>query len=133
MKPSFLNLDEVLALHAEQLRRFGGASGVREASLLASALGAPQASFGGEYLHPTLPEMAAAYLFHLTKNRPFVDGNKRTALAAALVFLRLDDVGIEAPDTQLYNLVMAVAEGRETKAGAAAFFRQHATSRRRSR
>jgi death-on-curing protein len=124
--PTFLTLDEVLALHAEHLRRFGGAAGLRDANLLASALGAPQASFGGEFLHFTLPEMAAAYLFHLAKNHPFVDGNKRTALAAAMVFLRLHDLRVEASDDALYRLVMAVAEGRRTKAEAAAFLNEHA-------
>lgn len=129
MTPSFLTLDGVLALHAEQLRRFGGASGVRDTHLLASALGAPQASFGGEYLHPTLHEMAAAYLFHLAKNHPFVEGNMRTALAAALVFLRLHDIRLEVDNDRLYRLVLGVADGRETKADAAAFFREHAAAR----
>ncbi|HYQ81440.1 MAG TPA: Fic family protein, partial [Anaeromyxobacteraceae bacterium] len=75
-KPAFLTLDEVLALHADQIGRYGGSPGLRDLGLLESALAAPRATFGGEHLHGSLPEMAAAYLFHLVRNHPFVDGNK---------------------------------------------------------
>jgi len=124
--PVFLSLDEVLVLHAEQLRRFGGSPGLRDPGLLASALATPQASFGGEFLHPTAPEMAAAYLFHIAKNHPFVDANKRTALASALVFLWLNDVQVVAEENDLYELTLGVVEGRVTKAEAAAFFQRFA-------
>ena len=79
--PEFLTLDEVLALHADRIARYGGSEGIRDVGLLKSALAAPAATFDGGYLHPTLPEMAAAYLFHLVKNHPFVDGNERVGLA----------------------------------------------------
>jgi death-on-curing protein len=85
--PVFLTLDEVLALHEDQIRRYGGSPGLRDPGLLSSALGAVSATFGGRFLHLSLFEMAAAYLFYLAQNRPFVDGNKRTALASALTFL----------------------------------------------
>lgn len=85
--PVFLRLDEVLAMHADQIRRYGGRPGIRDLELLESALGAPEASYGGDYLHPTLHEMAAAYLFHIVRNHPFVDGNKRIAAALFLWFL----------------------------------------------
>jgi death-on-curing protein len=124
--PVFPTLDEVLALHAEQIRRFGGSPGLRDAGLLASALATPQATFGGEFLHPTLPEMAAAHLFHLAKNHPVVNGSKRTALAAALVFLWVNGLEVEADDDSLYELILGVAAGRITKAEAAAFFQKHA-------
>lgn len=126
MTTVFLTLDEALALHAEQLRRFGGSPGLRDAGLLSSALATPQATFGGDFLHPTFPEMAAAYLFHLAKNHPFVDGNKRTALAAALVFLWLNDVQIVAEENDLYELTLGVVEGRVTKAEEAAAFQRYA-------
>jgi len=69
--PNFLTLPEVLAFHKDQVSRFGGTSGVRDMGLLESALAQPQASFGGELLHPTIYEQAAAYLYHLAMNPPF--------------------------------------------------------------
>src|SRR5437773_1714108 len=89
-EPRFLTLEEVLELHHESLARYGGAAGLRERHLLLSALAQPEASFGGVFLHADVFEMAAAYLFHLAQNHPFVDGNKRIALASALAFLHLN-------------------------------------------
>lgn len=77
MSITFLGLDEVLKIHADQIARYGGAEGVRDLGLLESAVAAAQTSFSGSYLHGTLPEMAAAYLFHVAQNHPFVDGNVR--------------------------------------------------------
>ncbi len=126
MVPLFLTLEEVLALHDDQIHRYGGARGVRDLGLLSSALAMPQATFGGELLHQSLFEMAAAYLFHVARNHPFVDGNKRAALAAALVFLWLNDGRIEAAEDELTDLVLEVAAGRVSKAEAAVFFKGHA-------
>lgn len=112
MDPCFLTLDEVLALHEDQIRRYGGAIGLRDAGLLSSAVATPRATFAGELLHGTLVEIAAAYLYHLARNHPFVDGNKRTALAACLAFLWLNDpCGARAYD--------AVAAGSSPRALAA--------------
>jgi len=122
-EPVFLNLDEVLAIHADQIRRYGGSHGVRDLGLLSSALAMPQASFGGAYLHTSLPEMAAAYLFHIAQNHPFVDGNKRAALAAALTFIWINDHRLEAGEDEMTDLVMGVAAGRVGKADAAVFLR----------
>lgn len=95
--PRYLSVDAVLAIHAEVLTAHGGSVGLRDRSLLESAVAAPQASFGGEALIRDTVEIAAAYLYYLCRNHPFVDGNKRTALATALVFLkangRLKDLG----------------------------------------
>ncbi|MEO7672739.1 MAG: Fic family protein [Pyrinomonadaceae bacterium] len=77
IEPLFLSVDEVLDLHSNQIDAFGGIHGIRELSLLESAVMTPQASFGGEYLHADLFEMAAAYAFHIAENQPFLDGNKR--------------------------------------------------------
>jgi death-on-curing protein len=85
----FLTLAEVIEIHSDQVERCGGQKGVRDMNLLSSALAMPQASFEGTFLHPTLFDMAAAYAYHLSQNHPFVDGNKRTGLAASLVFLEL--------------------------------------------
>ena len=88
--PKFLSLDEVLELHADQISSFGGTPGVRDEGLLESALAQPQATFGGQFLHPTISEQAAAYLYHIAMNHPFIDGNKRTAFAVMDTFLRLN-------------------------------------------
>jgi death-on-curing protein len=118
-EPLFLSLDEVLAIQADQIRRYGGSHGLRDMGLLCSALAMPRATFDGTYLHGSPAEMAAAYLFHVARNHPFVDGNKRTALAAALVFLWLNDLRLEAYDDALTDLVYGIAEGRLGKADAA--------------
>ena len=97
MEFRFLSLDDVLELHEMQLESYGGATGIRDQGLLESAVMRPQASFGGEFVHNDIFEMAAAYAFHITENQPFVDGNKRTALASALVFLDWHDIEINDP------------------------------------
>lgn len=125
MRPLFLTLDEVLALHEMQLGLFGGARGVRDLGLLGSAVGNAEATFGGEFLHGTLYEMASAYLYGICRNHPFVDGNKRTAAAAAMTFLDMNRIEIEASEDDLYDLVIGVAEGRVSKAAVAVFFEQH--------
>lgn len=122
----FLSTEDVLSLHADQVDLYGGEHGVRDLGLLDSAVAQPQASFGGEHLHKDLFEMAAAYLYHLVQNHPFLDGNKRTGAVAALVFLDLNGIEIDAPKGSLYDLAMAVATGQAGKAEIAKFFRAHA-------
>jgi len=124
--PTFLTLDEVLAIHAHQIERYGGSRGLRDRALLESALAMPAATFGSETLHPSLHEQAAAYLFHLVKNHPFVDGNKRVGLACCLVYLRLNGTSIRASDDELVGVVVGVAEGGLSKADIAVFLREHA-------
>src|SRR5215217_1376194 len=85
-----LTVEIVREIHAEALARFGGSDGLRELALLESAVAAPQASFGGKSPYQDIVEVAAAYLFHLCQNHPFIDGNKRAALGACIVFLRLN-------------------------------------------
>ena len=82
-----LSSDAVLAIHEEVLRAHGGSAGLRDRALLESAVAAPQATFGGVPIMTDPVEVAAAYLYYLCNNHPFVDGNKRTALASCLVFL----------------------------------------------
>lgn len=124
----FLTLEQVLELHHLQLALFGGSSGVRDQGLLESAMGNVEATFGGDYLHATTFEMAAAYLYGICRNHPFVDGNKRTAAAAALTFLDLNGIEIVATEDALYDLVIGVAEGRVPKEDVASFLEQHALS-----
>ena len=127
--PLFLTLDEVLGIHADQIRRYGGRPGLRDLGLLQSALAMPETTFGGEFLHGTVFEMAAAYLFHLARNHPFVDGNKRMALMSALVFLGLNGQRLDAESGALYELVDGVAAGSVDKAEVSVFFRRDCVSR----
>jgi len=129
--PDFLTLAEALAIHRDQIERYGGDAGIRDLSLLESAIAMPQAGVRGEYLHADLFEMAGAYLFHIVRNHPFLDGNKRTGLAAALVFLDLNGVDVEAGPAALERMVREVAEGRAGKPKLAAFFAKHGRTRRR--
>ena len=100
-----LSGDIVREIHAEVIKQFGGLNGVRDENLLASAVLTPQSSFGGKSPYADVIEIAAAYLFYICKNHPFVDGNKRTALMAAIVFLRLN--GIEPlPDSAEWEKLM---------------------------
>lgn len=122
----FLSLDDVLFAHLDQIQRYGGDPGVRDGGLLESAIAQPQATVGGQWLHAFPFEMAAAYLYHLVQNHPFVDGNKRTGAVAALLFLDLNGVEITAPRGALYDLTMAVANGEAGKPEIAEFFRAHA-------
>lgn len=126
MGPTFLGLEEVLQIHADQIERHGGSSGIRDLGLLESAIAMPQASFGDQLLHADIFEMAAAYLFHIVRNHPFMDGNKRVGTAAALVFLRLNGASIRVTNAALVKTVLAVAQGKIGKAAVAEFFRKGA-------
>lgn len=133
MRVTFLTLAEVLALHSDQIRRYGGRPGIRDLSLLESALATPAATFGDRLLHPTIAEMAGAYLFHIARNHPFIDGNKRTGLIAMLAFLGLNRHRLGAGPDDLAELVIGVAEGRLTKAEVSVFLQQHIRTARRVR
>lgn len=114
--PNFPNRDEVLLLHADQIATFGGTAGVRDQGLLDSALAQPQATFGGKLLHPTLADQAAAYLYHLSRNHPFIDGNKRTAFGVMDAFIEVNDYRLTLTDDEAYELTMQVAQGQMGKA-----------------
>lgn len=122
--PRFLSLSEVLTILRDQITRYGGEFGVRDLALLSSAIAVPQATFGGETLHSDLYEMAAAYAFHICQNHPFIDGNKRVALASALIFLDLNGITISDPEGTLYEMMMAVAQSNLNKPDIATAFRK---------
>jgi len=124
--PDFLTLDDVLAIHQDQIERYGGGQGLRDAGLLASAVESPRATFDGTYLHADLFRMAAAYLYHIVQNHPFIDGNKRTGAAAALVFLDLHAIEVAIDDDALVDLVLSVAQGQSDIPAIATFLREHA-------
>jgi len=125
VNPLFLTLDEVLSLHEEQVHLFGGSAGIRQIDLLHSTMGNVEATFDKVFLHETIFEMAAAYLYGICRNHPFVDGNKRTAVAAALAFLRMNDTKVRANEDEFYDLVIGVAEGRVSKAAVAVFLEKN--------
>jgi death-on-curing protein len=122
----FLTKEEILFAHTTQIQLFGGSDGLRDMGLLESALAMPEASLGGQYLHSGIFEQAAAYMFHLVSNHPFVDGNKRTGTVASLTFLKLNGYELEKGiDDALEELVLSVAQGETDKSTIAAFLRQH--------
>ena len=125
MPVTFLTRDEVLIIHADMILRYGGASGMRDEGLLASALAMPQAGFGAQYLHSDIPAMAAAYLFHLVNNHPFVDGNKRVGAMAAYVFLEINGHDLMTAEDAFETLVFDVANGVAAKDAVVEFFRCH--------
>ena len=112
---TFLTLAEVIEIHTDQIQRYGGSDGVRDMNLLSSAAAMPYASFSGSFLHSDIYEMAAAYAFHICQNHPFVDGNKRTALASALVFLELNGISISDDKGKLYDAMINLATGKISK------------------
>lgn len=109
---------------------YGGSDGIRDHGLLESAIATPLASFGGECVHADIFEMAAAYVFHIVKNHPFIDGNKRTGAMAAFVFLKLNKWTLVADENQFERIVIAVAESKIEEREIAEFFKKHC---RRSR
>ena len=123
MQLLFLDLDHVLQIHRSLIERYGGIPGLRDVGLLQSAIAMPQASFGGEFLHKGLFEMAAAYLYHIVQNHPFLDGNKRTGAAVAIVFLAINGVDLQDDEEGLVGLTLAVAEGKASKQEIAGFLR----------
>ncbi len=122
MEPVFLSLDEVLEIHEQQIERYGGSAGLRDPAGLESAVATPQATFGGEFLHPSIPAMAAAYLFHLCQNHAFIDGNKRVGANAAITFLLMNNWDTPFGEEELVALVLSVASGGLNKQGLIGIF-----------
>ena len=114
-EPEFLTLAEIIEIHKNQIELYGGSHGVRDMNLLQSAVAQPSASFGGQWLHETVFLMASAYAYHLSQNHPFIDGNKRTALAAALVFLEMNQIEILDPKQKLLSAMLKMADGKLKK------------------
>lgn len=113
--PIFLSLAEVIEIHKNQIELYGGSPFVRDMGLLQSALAQPEASFSGGWLHADIFHMAATYAFHICLNHPFVDGNKRTALACALVFLEMNSISIDDPKGQLLDAMLKMADSKLVK------------------
>ena len=125
----YLSIEQILAIHDFQIRRYGGSTGLRDRSALESALGRPQATFAGEDLYPEVAHKAGALLHSLVANHPFVDGNKRVAAQATLVFLVANQSRLIASPGELAELVLATARGELTAEALAIWIRQRLVER----
>ena len=121
-EPIFLTRDEVDIIHARSLAEHGGSAGVRDSGLVESALASAKNTF--YYAHGDLFDVAASYAFHLAESQAFIDGNKRTAVASAMVFLARNGVYAQPPRWELYTAMIDVAEKKKSKADLAEIFRR---------
>ncbi len=112
----FLTIDDILRIHAIAIEDQGGDPMLRDRGALDSAVAQPKQQFAGEHTHATIPEMAGAYAFHICKNHPFVDGNKRAALAAMLMFLSDNHWTLDATEDQAAGVILRLAAGELDKA-----------------
>lgn len=126
----FVPIDIILAFHEDLLRRYGGSGGIRDRNLLESAIGQHKATFAGKYLHRTLFDKAAACGFHLARNHPFLDGNKRIAFVVMDIFLSRNGWELVASEEEAYAMMMDVAQGQLAKPALSAWLKKH--SRRQS-
>ena len=117
----------VLTIHADLLQRYGGRPGLRDPGLLDSALAQPKMTVGGKFAHKTLFDKAAAYGFHVCKNHPFIDGNKRVAFVLMDVFLQQNGWEIKAAEEDAYTIIMALASGQLSKAQLATWLKEHSS------
>src|SRR5437868_3216915 len=109
----FFTIEQVIELHDVFLEDHGGLAGIRDKGLLASAVDMPRTAMFGEYLHKTIYDKAAAYLFHLVQNHPFYDGNKRTGALTAILFLEENGVEITFSDDDYEDFVLEIAQGNK--------------------
>lgn len=121
----FLTKDQILHLHRNAIKDYGGSDSIRDKNLLESALAQPKATFDGKYLHENIYLMASAYFFHISQNQPFMDGNKRTGLIAMYTFLRINGFLLNTENEIIYPILLEVAEGRLDKNDLANFIQRH--------
>lgn len=124
MRIEYLAVAQILALHAEQIGRYGGGTGLRDRGLLEAAVARPAMTFGGEDLYEDLASKAAALMHSLVLNHPFMDGNKRVAAHAALLFVALNGQDVLTSSAELVDLTLAAAEGKVAVEALAIWFRQ---------
>jgi death on curing protein len=125
IEPAFLSLEEIIEIHDDQLKQYGGLAGIRDIELLKSEISIPAVGFGETYLHTDIYEMAAAYLYHIVRNHPFTDGNKRTGAVASIVFLIINGIEVNADEDSFERMVLWAAEGKMDKAAIAQFLRNN--------
>lgn len=121
----FLPVAQVIRMHSAIILLYGGCDGTRDINLLLSALHQPRATFAGQYLHHTIYDMAAAYLFHIIKNHAFIDGNKRTGMLSTVTFLKYNAIQLTMPFLLLENLTVDVANSKFSKKEIAYFFKEN--------
>lgn len=130
----YLELQHIIAVHDALIDRYGGIKGLRDARLLESAISQPLQNVFGEELFPDLPAKSATYAFYISENQPFLDGNKRTAVASALTFLRLNgyDLKLPTPDANkvLYDVIMKVANKQMSRDELVEWFRKNSRRKR---
>ena len=125
MAVHFIPKEVVLTIHADLLQRYGGEPGLRDVGLLESALAQPKMTFDGKYVHKTLFDKTAAYGFHVCKNHPFVDGNKRVAFVLMDIFLQKNGREIISPEEEVYKMMMNLASGKLTKVQLSSWLKEH--------
>jgi death-on-curing protein len=126
----FLTVDEVLAIHELVIARAGSSAGVRDKNLLQSAVLHPQTFVFGQYLYTDVYRVAAAYCFHIIKNHPFVDGNKRTGILTAITFLEKNGLEVFVDMDLWYNLAIDIAQSKIFKEEITIFFKSCSFSRK---
>jgi death-on-curing protein len=126
---TFLTEETILSFHEDQIETYGGSKGIRDQGLLESALAQPQARFDGQHLHEGLFHMAAAYGFHICKNHPFFDGNKRTALVAIYTFLFVNGYQLKADKKSLFAVMIDLANSKINKETLTRYLEKHSEER----
>ena len=127
MATRFIPSRIVSTIHSDLLQRYAGRPGLREPNLLDSALAQPKMTVGGKFIHKTLFDKAAAYGFHVCKNHPFVDGNKRVAFVLMDIFLQKNGWEIVANEEEAYSMMMSLASGKLTKAQLCKWLKEHSS------
>lgn len=125
----FLTAQQVLFIHARLIDETGGEHGIRDLGLLQSAVARPRATFDGKELYPELFQKAAALVQSLSQNHPFVDGNKRTAITAAALFLHQNGYRLQATNNAVERFALMVADERPSLDEIATWFRDNAARR----
>jgi death on curing protein len=117
----------VSTIHSDLLQRYGGRPGLRDPGLLAFALAQPKMTVGGKFVHKTLFDKAAAYGFHVCKDHPFVDGNKRVAFVLMDIFLQKNGCEITSNEEEAYSMMISLASGRLSKAHISKWLKEHSS------
>jgi len=117
----------VATIHSDLLQRYGGRPGLRDPGLLDSALAQPKITVGGKFVHKTLFDKAAAYGFHVRKNHPFVDGNKRVAFVLMDIFLQKNGWEVTSNEEEAYSMMISLASGKLSKAQLSKWLKKHSS------
>lgn len=124
---NFIPEELVLVIHADLLKRYGGRAGLRDRNLLESALAQPRTTIGGKFAHKTIFDKAAAYGYHVCKNHPFIDGNKRVALVLMDTFLQRNGWEIVAREEDIYSMMIALSSDKLSKPQLASWLKEHSS------